>query len=148
MRDLPDPPVSRRDEQSRRRQHGVAIVGIAGLAAMRLPGLALLIVWTAVALTIALIALVAVLAVTLGPLDCVVRVRRGGVAPTQPALRGRGISLIGAGRAAQAELLGPYNHAYQVEASRIDEPRAARGRRAPGKSGRRSGWSATGSTGW
>lgn len=68
VRDLPDPPVSRRYERSGNRRHGVAIVGIVGLAAMRLPGLALLLVWTAVALSIALIALVAVLAVTLGPL--------------------------------------------------------------------------------
>jgi hypothetical protein len=68
VRDLPDPPVRRSYEPSRRRRHGIAILGIAGLAAMRVPALALVLVWTAVALTIALIALIAVLAVTLGPL--------------------------------------------------------------------------------
>jgi Domain of unknown function (DUF1707) len=79
VRDLPDPPVRRRveryrrpDERSRRRLHGIAVIGIAGLVAMRLPGLALVLVWTAVAFTIALVALIAVLAVTLGPLIALV----------------------------------------------------------------------------
>ncbi len=48
------------------------VVGTAGLVAMRLPWLALILVWTAFALTIALVALVAVLAVTVGPLIALV----------------------------------------------------------------------------
>ena len=68
VRDLPDPPLSRRAAPSRRHHRGVVIAGMAGFAALRLPGLALLLVWTALALTIALVALLAVLAATLGPL--------------------------------------------------------------------------------
>jgi hypothetical protein len=66
VRDLPDPPFRRR--AIRRRHRGVVIAGMAGFAALRLPGLALLVVWTALAVTILMVALIAVLAVTLGPL--------------------------------------------------------------------------------
>jgi Domain of unknown function (DUF1707) len=72
MRDLPDPPLRSRAARSRRRHTGVVVAGMAGFAALRLPGLALLVVWTAMALTIALVALIAVLAVTLGPLIALV----------------------------------------------------------------------------
>jgi len=68
VRDLPDPPVRRRTALSRRRHRGVVIAGMAGFAAWRVPGLALLLVWTALAVTIVMVALIAVLAVTLGPL--------------------------------------------------------------------------------
>jgi hypothetical protein len=73
VRDLPDPPLSRRPALRRRRPpRGVVLVGMAGLAAMRLPWLALILVWTATAVTIALVALLAVLAVTVGPLIALV----------------------------------------------------------------------------
>jgi hypothetical protein len=68
VRDLPDPPLGRHPARSRRRHRGVVVAGMAGFAALRLPGLALLVVWTALALTIVMVALLAVLAVTLGPL--------------------------------------------------------------------------------
>jgi len=67
VRDLPDPPFRTRVQRARTRPRGLAIAGIAGLAALRLPVLALALVWTAVALTVALIAVVAVIAVALGP---------------------------------------------------------------------------------
>jgi hypothetical protein len=70
VRDLPDPPLRRRTPA--RRHRGVVIAGMAGFAALRLPGLALLVVWTALALTIVMVALIAVLAVTLGPLIALV----------------------------------------------------------------------------
>jgi hypothetical protein len=67
VRDLPDPPF--RTPVHRRPRRGVVIAGVAGLAAFRMvPALAMLLVWTALAVTIALVALIAVLAVTLGPL--------------------------------------------------------------------------------
>ena len=73
VRDLPDPPLRRHPARQRRRPgRGVVVVGMAGLVAMRLPWLALIMVWTAFALTIALVALVAVLAVTVGPLIALV----------------------------------------------------------------------------
>jgi hypothetical protein len=68
VRDLPDPPFGRRTAWSHPRHRGAVIAGMAGFAALRLPGLALLVVMTALALTIAMVALLAVLAVTLGPL--------------------------------------------------------------------------------
>jgi hypothetical protein len=68
VRDLPDPPFRRRAAPIQRRHRGVVIAGMAGFAALRLPGLALLVVWTALAVTILMVALIAVLAVTLGPL--------------------------------------------------------------------------------
>jgi hypothetical protein len=67
VRDLPDPPFRTHVQRRGTRPRGLAIAGIAGLAALRLPVLALALVWTAVALTVALIAVVAVLAVALGP---------------------------------------------------------------------------------
>jgi hypothetical protein len=72
VRDLPDPPFGRLPARSRRRHRGVVVAGMAGFAALRLPGLALLVVWTALALTIVMVALLAVLAVTLGPLIALV----------------------------------------------------------------------------
>ncbi len=75
VRDLPDPPLGRqpaRQRPRRRPRRGIVVVGTAGLVAMRLPWLALILVWTAFALTIALVALVAVLAVTVGPLIALV----------------------------------------------------------------------------
>jgi hypothetical protein len=66
VRDLPDPPFRRRVPA--RRHRGIAIAGMAGFAAMRVPGLALLLIWTGLALTIVTVALIAVLAITLGPL--------------------------------------------------------------------------------
>ena len=71
VRDLPDPPLRRRTP-ARRRSRGVVIAGMAGFAALRVPGLALLVVWTALALTIVMVALLAVLAVTVGPLIALV----------------------------------------------------------------------------
>jgi Domain of unknown function (DUF1707) len=68
VRDLPSPPLRPRDARARRRHRGVVIAGMAGFAALRVPGLALLVVWTALAVTIVMVALLAVLAVTLGPL--------------------------------------------------------------------------------
>lgn len=72
VRDLPDPPLGRRPAARRRPPRGVVLAGMAGLAAMRLPWLALILVWTATAVTIALVALLAVLAVTVGPLIALV----------------------------------------------------------------------------
>jgi hypothetical protein len=66
--DLPDPPFRTGLERPRRRPAGVAVLGLTGLAALRLPGLALLLVWTGLALTVALLAVVVVVAVTLGPI--------------------------------------------------------------------------------
>jgi hypothetical protein len=71
VRDLPDSPLGRRTP-ARRRHRGVMIAGMAGFAALRLPGLALLLVWTALAVTIVMVAVIAVLAVTLGPLIALV----------------------------------------------------------------------------
>jgi Domain of unknown function (DUF1707) len=69
VRDLPDPPFRRRTALAPSRRHrGVVIAGMAGFAALRVPGLALLVIWTALAVTIAMVALLAVLAVTVGPL--------------------------------------------------------------------------------
>lgn len=69
VRDLPDPPFRRPAvvRAPRSRERGFVVAGLAGFALLRLPALALLVVWTALALTIALIAVIAVLAVALGP---------------------------------------------------------------------------------
>jgi hypothetical protein len=67
VRDLPDPPFRTRAVPSRRPRAGLPVVAIAGLAALRVPGLVLVLAWTAVAITVALVALIAVLAVALGP---------------------------------------------------------------------------------
>ena len=72
VRDLPDPPLKRRATLARRRHRGIAVAGMAGFLALRVPALALLVIWTAVAVTILMVALVAVLAVTLGPLVALV----------------------------------------------------------------------------
>jgi hypothetical protein len=68
VRDLPDPPFRAGLERSRRRPAGVAVLGLTGLAALRLPGLALLLVWSALAVTVALMAVIVMVAVALGPI--------------------------------------------------------------------------------
>jgi hypothetical protein len=67
VRDLPDPPF-RTGLARPRRPAGVAVVGLTGLAVLRLPGLALLLVWTGLAITVALMAIVVVVALALGPI--------------------------------------------------------------------------------
>jgi hypothetical protein len=79
VRDLPRPPVAR---QRRPRRHvegrpgpvtalgrpvGIVLLAFAALAAMRLPGLLIVLVWAGFAVTVALVALVAVLALALSP---------------------------------------------------------------------------------
>jgi hypothetical protein len=69
VRDLPDPPFrANLERRSRSRPPGVAVVGLAGLTALRLPGLALLLFCTTVALAVAMVAIVVVVAVALGPI--------------------------------------------------------------------------------
>jgi hypothetical protein len=80
VRDLPEPPLQRpRRSAGRpparrapRPRGGAVVLAFAALAALRLPGLAVLLVWTGLALTVALVAIVAVLAVALGPVIAIV----------------------------------------------------------------------------
>jgi hypothetical protein len=69
VRDLPDPPLrASLERRSRHRPPGAAVAGLAGLAALRLPGLALLLFCTTVAFAVAMVAIVVVVAVALGPI--------------------------------------------------------------------------------
>jgi hypothetical protein len=88
VRDLPRPPAGtafqRRPRRhvaidrrpgpvgALRRPVGFVLIALAALAALRLPGLALLLVWTGFAVTLALVAVVAVLALALSPVIALV----------------------------------------------------------------------------
>jgi DUF1707 SHOCT-like domain len=67
VRDLPDPPFRSRALASRRPRSALPVLAIGGLAALRLPALLWVLAWSAIAVTVTLIAIIAVIAVALGP---------------------------------------------------------------------------------